>query len=351
MTAYTVLTVQGIGEVEPGADLATVLLGGRLEGERGQRGGGGLRDGDLVVITSKVVSKAEGRVVAGDREALLPAETDRVVARRGPTTIVRTRHGLIMAAAGIDASNTPPGTAVLLPVDPDASARRVRARLLEAAAVNVGVILSDTSGRAWRQGQTDIAIGASGVVVLDDHAGRTDAYGNALVVTAPAVADEVAAAADLATGKVSGTPFAVVRGLASRVLPPGEDGPGAAALIRPQREDLFGLGAREAVVCAVSGESPQGFGATAEAREVAAALERALPVAEPRIAPDGTSLTVRIPTDARRRGRQEALLEVVVHAHGWVCAEAEPHSDAEPGSDAGADADAADRRRCRPSAP
>jgi coenzyme F420-0:L-glutamate ligase / coenzyme F420-1:gamma-L-glutamate ligase len=207
---------------------------------------------------------------------VLPGETARVVARRGPTTIVRNRLGLTMAAAGIDASNVPLGTLALLPLDPDASARSLR----RALAPNVAVVVTDTAGRAWRTGQTDIAIGAAGLRVLDDHAGRTDPYGNPLVVTAPAVADELAGLAELVSGKLGARPFAVVRGRADLVLPRGEDGPGAVALQRGEGEDLFGYGAREAVVRALAGDPADRapFGAPAATAEVADAVRRALGV-------------------------------------------------------------------------
>ena len=189
-------------EVRPGDDLA------RLVAEAAD-----LRDGDVVVVTSKVVSKAEGQVVQAERDAVIESETARVVARRGPTTIARTRQGLTLAAAGVDASNTEPGTVVLLPEDPDGSARLLRARLLALSGRNVAVVVSDTAGRPWREGQTDIAIGCAGLLPLEDHAGRSDPHGNLLEVTAPAVGDEVASAADLVKGKVAGRPVAVVRGL------------------------------------------------------------------------------------------------------------------------------------------
>jgi coenzyme F420-0:L-glutamate ligase / coenzyme F420-1:gamma-L-glutamate ligase len=209
-----------------------------------------LNDGDIVLVTSKVVSKAEGRLVDEDRQSAIGRETRRVVARRGATVIAETRHGLVMAAAGVDASNTPSGTALTLPLDPDRSARALRRGVYEATGRNIGVIVTDTAGRAWRLGQTDLAIGCAGLPPLVDLAGTRDTHGNALLVTAPALADELAAAADLVQGKTSGRPVAVVSGLENLVLPPGEDGPGAVALVRPPADDLFGLGAREAVVAA-----------------------------------------------------------------------------------------------------
>ena len=202
----------GAPEIGAGDDLAAVFLG--------LVGADGLADGDVVVVTSKVVAKAEGQVREGGRDQAIADETVRVVARRGPTTIVRTRHGLTLAAAGVDASNVAQGHVVLLPSDPDASARALRRRLHELTGRVVGVVVTDTAGRAWREGQTDIAIGAAGLRVLESFAGRTDSHGNPLAVTAPAVADEIAGAAELAQGKLAGRPFAVVRGR-SRPRPAG----------------------------------------------------------------------------------------------------------------------------------
>jgi coenzyme F420-0:L-glutamate ligase/coenzyme F420-1:gamma-L-glutamate ligase len=212
-----------------------------------------------------------------------------------------------MAAAGVDASNVEPGSVLLLPVDPDGTARALRSAVAERAGVNVGVVVTDTAGRAWRTGQTDIAIGAAGIVVLDDHAGRTDPHGNELAVTAPALADELAGVAELAQGKLSGRPFALVRGRADLVLPPGDDGPGAAALIRPEGEDLFGYGAREAVVRALAGDPADRppFGAPAAAEELADAVARVLGVA-PTV--DGDVLRVR----------PDPRLAALAFAHGWV---------------------------------
>jgi len=265
ISALQVWAPEGVPEVEAGADLAALLLAVSE-----------IADGDIVVVTSKVVSKAEGRVVEGERDEWLAAETERVLARRAGTAIVRHRLGLTLAAAGIDASNVAPGRLVLLPVDPDASAARLRADLLAATGHNVGVIVTDTLGRAWRVGQTDVAIGAAGLQVAIDHEGQIDAYGNPLAVTLPAVADEIAGAAELAQGKLTGRPFAVLRGRADLVLPAGEAGPGAASLVRPEGGDFFGYGAREAVVQALLG-APEGqppFGAPAPLDELEAALAR-----------------------------------------------------------------------------
>lgn len=220
----------GIGEVRTGDDVAALVAGAEP----------GLADGDIVVVTSKIVSKAEGRVVRGDREEAIDAESVRVVARRGRTRIVENRQGLVLAAAGVDASNTEPGTVVLLPEDPDASARAIRAGLRERAGVNVGVIVSDTLGRAWRTGQIDTAIGAAGVVPVADLRGQADRHGNVLEVTEPAVADEIAGLGDLVKGKLAHVPVAVVRGLPALVL--NDDGPGARALIRPGDADMFRIG-------------------------------------------------------------------------------------------------------------
>jgi len=236
-------------EVAAGDDLAA-LVAGACE----------LANGDIVVVTSKVVSKAEGRVVTGDRDELIAAETARVVARRGRTVIAETTHGLVLAAAGVDASNVAAGAVVLLPRDPDDSARRLRDDLLARTGANVAVVITDTAGRAWRIGQTDIAIGCAGLAVVVDYAGHTDPHGNVLSVTAPAVADELAGAGDLVKQKTSGRPLAVVRGLAERVCAPGEHGRGAVTLQRPAALDMFGLGVREAAVAAVLRSDPEALG-------------------------------------------------------------------------------------------
>lgn len=293
----SVLAPDGVPEITAGTDLAAVLLP-LLD----------LADGDVLVVTSKVVSKAEGRVVAGERDDWIAAETRRLVALRGATRIVRNRLGLTMAAAGIDASNVAAGSVVLLPEDPDASARALRRAIAERTGANVAVVVTDTAGRAWREGQTDIAIGAAGLRVLESFAGRVDAHGNQLAVTAPAVADEIAGAVELAQGKLGARPCAVVRGRADLVLPAGEDGPGAVALIRPEGADLFGYGAREAVVRAVGGDPRDRapFGSAVTAEELAGALRRA-----------GLEASVDAADAVRCDSERRAAVDIVAFAHGW----------------------------------
>lgn len=254
-----VLAVDGVGEVEAGTDLADLVLTHAS-----------LQDGDVVVITSKVVSKAQGLATTEPKDSVIAANTDRLVARRGATRIVRTHHGLTLAAAGVDASNVAPGVVLPLPPDPDGAAREIRAGIRERSGVRVAVVISDTAGRAWRVGQTDIAIGCAGLAPFQSFAGRDDVYGNPLVVTSPAVADEAAGAAELATGKLGQRPIAIIRGLDPRLLL-DDDGPGAAALVREEHGDLFGLGAREAALAALGGRPVRGFSALTE--EEAAELD------------------------------------------------------------------------------
>lgn len=300
-----VLSPAGLGEVRAGDDLAAVVAGLCDD----------LRDGDVVVVTSKVVSKAEGRVRTGDREEAITEETVRVVARRGGTRIVRNRLGLTMAAAGIDASNVEAGSIVLLPEDPDASARALRTRLADLTGRNVAVVVTDTAGRAWRHGQTDIAVGVAGLLVAEDFNGRTDPYGNPLAVTLTAVADEVASAAELSQGKLTARPVAVVRGRADLVLAPGEHGAGARSLVREEGTDLFGYGAREAVVRAVAGSEDDRlpFGSPATPDEVVDAVARALPGSTPGAEAaenGGLALTLALT-------RSFDALTAVLFAHGW----------------------------------
>ncbi|WP_018348028.1 coenzyme F420-0:L-glutamate ligase [Longispora albida] len=240
-----ILPVTGIGDVTPDADLAA-LIGDAAPW---------LADGDILVVTSKIVSKAEGRLVqvpldGPEREAIkaeiLAAETARMVARRAKIKIVQTHHGFVMNNAGIDESNVDRSTMVLLPQDPDASARALRAGLAKRG-LDVAVVVTDTMGRPWRNGLADFAIGSAGIHPLRDHRGETDAYGNELHVTQMAVADELAAAAELVKGKVDQVPVAVVRGLSYT------DGPGVTeVLVRDAEHDLFRLGTGEAQRSAVT---------------------------------------------------------------------------------------------------
>ncbi|MFC0602769.1 coenzyme F420-0:L-glutamate ligase [Streptomyces palmae] len=235
---YRVWALPGLPEVCAGDDLGKLIADAATA-----EGLPGLTDGDVLLVTSKIVSKAEGRVLrADDREAAIDAETVRVVARRGPMRIVESRHGFVMAAAGVDASNTPAGTVLLLPEDPDLSARRIRDALRRTLGVTVGVIVTDTFGRPWRTGVTDVAIGAAGVRVLDDLRGGTDSHGNPLQVTIVATADELAAAGDLVKGKADGMPVAVVRGLA-RVVRGVADGAGGAGALGAGSDGAGSLGA------------------------------------------------------------------------------------------------------------
>jgi coenzyme F420-0:L-glutamate ligase / coenzyme F420-1:gamma-L-glutamate ligase len=231
-----ILPVSGVGEVAPGTDLGDLIANAT------RANGPELQDGDVVVVTQKVVSKSEGRVVELDHDdpaakaALVERESVRVLRRRGELIISETRHGFVCANAGVDLSNVAEGTAALLPGDPDRSARRVRAGLQRALGVAVGVVVSDTFGRPWRRGVTDVAIGCAGVAGVVDLRGRPDAGGRELVATEICVADEIASAAELVMGKDRGVPVAVVRGLASDWLRPGDV---RSEIIRPPAEDLF----------------------------------------------------------------------------------------------------------------
>ncbi|MFT4050698.1 MAG: coenzyme F420-0:L-glutamate ligase [Microbacterium sp.] len=258
--ALEIWALSGIPEVVPGDDLVALIA---------QASAGQLRDGDILVVTSKIVSKAEGRYLPeAQRSAAIDRESVRIVAEdaSGTVRIVESRLGIVAAAAGVDASNTPPGLILLLPEDPDASARRLAEGLHAQTGAHIGVIVSDTLGRAWRDGQTDTAIGAAGVAVFEQLRGQTDAAGKPLLVTLPCVADELAAAADLVKRKASGCPVAVIRGRGDLV---GDLAlPGARSIVRPPERDLFRLGAREAYA--------QGY-AAGFAAGAAAAQARATP--------------------------------------------------------------------------
>jgi len=245
-----VVGLPGMPEFGPGDDLIEALAL-QCRAVRWPDGSRGLRDGDAVAVSSKVVSKVEGRIVrADDREQAITDETVAEVAsmtRDGRTTrIVRTRHGLVMAAAGVDASNTAVGTVLLLPEDPDASAARIREGLLSSLGLEeLGVLITDTAGRAWREGVTDIAIGAAGLATLTDLRGTGDNHGRALDSTVVATADEMAAATELTRPKSAAVAAAVLRGDAVRAAVGGSHG-SASDLIRTPAHDLFTLGTAEA---------------------------------------------------------------------------------------------------------
>ena len=240
--------VPGIPEVPAGADLVA-LIGDAIAASAADDPEAALRDGDILIVTSKIVSKAEGmQVPAADRDRAIAEDTVRIVAERvhpgGVMRIVETRQGLIMAAAGIDMSNVPDGVALRLPRDPDASAKALCAGLRARFGVTLGLIITDTFGRPWRIGQTDVAIGAAGLILADDLRGGVDANGRPLDVTVAVLADELAGAADLVKGKASGLPVAVARGMARLVT--GLDAPGARSLVRGVDDDMFRFGSAEA---------------------------------------------------------------------------------------------------------
>jgi coenzyme F420-0:L-glutamate ligase/coenzyme F420-1:gamma-L-glutamate ligase len=228
----TLIPVTGIGEVRPGDVVADLIAAAEVA----------LVDGDVVVVTQKIVSKAEGRLVDVDpddlaaRRALVESESVRILRRRGDLIISETRHGFVCANAGVDLSNVEVGKAALLPVDPDRSARRIRDGLRARLGVEVGVIVSDTFGRAWRQGLTDVAIGCAGVAAIVDLRGTKDGQGRELQVTEVAVADELASAAELVMGKARGVPAALVRGVDPAWL---RESSVRDELVRPPSEDLF----------------------------------------------------------------------------------------------------------------
>jgi coenzyme F420-0:L-glutamate ligase/coenzyme F420-1:gamma-L-glutamate ligase len=226
-----VIPLEGIAEIRPEDDLAAVIL------DAIAAGGEELRTRDVLVVTHKVVSKAEGRVVEVIDEAayrrLVEDEAASILRRRGDLVITTTRHGFICANAGVDRSNTEAGTAVLLPIDPDRSAHRLRTLIERATGASIAVVVTDTFGRPWRQGLVDVAIGVSGLPAILDLRGTVDGSGNVLEVTEVAIIDEIAAAADLVMGKADRIPAAIVRGL-------DLSGNGQATdLVRPADEDLF----------------------------------------------------------------------------------------------------------------
>jgi coenzyme F420-0:L-glutamate ligase/coenzyme F420-1:gamma-L-glutamate ligase len=228
--------VTGIGEIRPGDQVGDVIVAACGEAPNGP-----LVDGDVLVVTQKIVSKAEGRLVDIDpddprsHKRLVEDEAVRVVRRRGDLIITETRHGFICANSGIDLSNVERGQAALLPLDSDRSARRIRDIVRARCGVEVGVIVSDTFGRPWRRGLTDVAIGVAGIAAVVDLRGTADALGREMQVTEVAVADELASAAEMVMGKSSGIPVAVVRGVDRTWLRDAS----ISELIRPASEDLF----------------------------------------------------------------------------------------------------------------
>lgn len=234
MSALTIMPMTDIPEITDGDVLAVVIANSEL--------GAGLQEGDVVVVTQKIVSKAEGRMVPVDpldpasRLAVIEAEAVRVLRRRGELLITETASGFVCANAGVDLSNVDDGFAALLPVDADRSARRIRDGLEARLGVRVGVIISDTFGRPWRNGVCDVAIGCAGIAGVVDLRGTRDANGRELHATEVAVADELAAAAELVMGKASGVPVAVIRGVEPSWL---RDGSVAGEIVRRPAEDLF----------------------------------------------------------------------------------------------------------------
>ncbi|MEO6956674.1 MAG: coenzyme F420-0:L-glutamate ligase [Antricoccus sp.] len=246
-TEIVIRPVLGLPDFAPGDDLTGAILQNVPD----------LRDGDVLVVTSKAVSKCEGRLVRQDtgpdaRATALREQTMAVVAQRGPTTIVRNRLGLTMAAAGIDASNVTDGFIALLPEDPDASAREIRRVVEQRRGIDVAVLITDTVGRPWREGLVDIAIGAAGMEALRDLRGTVDTHGRPLAVTALAQIDEIASASELVRGKLAEVPAAVVRGVPWRPAVEGDTG-GARQLVRPHDSDMFALGCRDVVPATASG--------------------------------------------------------------------------------------------------
>ena len=229
--ALSIVAVEGLPEIRPGDPLGE-MVAAAFE----------LEDGDVVVVTQKIVSKAEGRIVAIDhrdpeaKRHLAESESVRILRRRGELVIAETRHGFICANAGVDLSNVEDGYAVLLPVDPDRSARRIRDHIAAACGARVGVIVSDTFGRVWRKGLTDVAIGTAGIAAVLDLRGEPDALGRELLVTEVCIADELAGAAELVMGKSSGLPVAVVRGVDPAWL---RESSVHDEVVRPADEDFF----------------------------------------------------------------------------------------------------------------
>lgn len=296
-----ILPLRGLPEVRPGDDLAAMIADAATEL--------GLEDDDVVAVTQKVVSKAEGRLVdaAGGKEPWVERESRRVLARRGDLVIAETKHGLVCANAGVDASNVPDGFLALLPEDPDASAERIRTALDERAGVRTGVVITDTFGRPWRRGLVEVAIGCAGFPALLDLRGTKDGHGRVLETTVLALADEVASAAGLVMGKADGVPAAVVRGIRAEA-PPGA----AAEIVRPPDEDLF----RSSPLSAISARrTVREFGEGTVPREavveaVAAALTAPVPHGSRHRARPWTWVVLESP------GAKRSLLDAMAAA--WV---------------------------------
>jgi coenzyme F420-0:L-glutamate ligase/coenzyme F420-1:gamma-L-glutamate ligase len=237
MSRLTVFGIEGIGEIRPGDDLAGIIASAAAAGD-----GTALAEGDAVVVTQKIVSKAEDRLVPIDpndplsHKPLVERESLRILRRRGDLIISETEHGFVCANAGIDLSNVERGYAALLPVDSDRSARRIRDGLRAKAGVEVGVVVSDTFGRPWRRGVTDVAIGSAGLAAVVDLRGTADALGREMQVTEVAIVDEIASAAELVMGKARNLPVAVVRGLDPSWFRTGSV---RDEIVRHPSEDLF----------------------------------------------------------------------------------------------------------------
>lgn len=306
---YVVRAIAGLPDFRPGDDLAAAICAAAPW----------LEDGDIVAVTSKAVSKAEGRLVptgtAEDarvraRQDAIDSETEAVVAQRGGVRIVRTRQGMTMAAAGVDASNVNADEIALLPVDSDASARRIRAGIREHAGADVAVVVTDTVGRPWRAGLVDISLGSAGIAPLRDLRGSVDTHGHPLAVTALAQVDEIASASELVRGKLGRIAAAVIRGI------PWQDGdpavPGSASLIRPTDEDMFCLGARDVVPAARSARPSLD---AADPQRVADALGRLQPSSVVEAGAEGTTVTVRC-GDSYELGQFVGQLLVALRAEG-----------------------------------
>lgn len=317
-----ILPVIGIGDVVEGDDLAELIAGAAPW----------LRDGDVLVVTSKIVSKAEGRLVhvpddepqrLAVREDILAAETARTVAQRGNTRIVQTHHGFVMASAGIDASNVDASQLVLLPKDPDASARDLRATLRQRHGADVAVIISDTMGRPWRNGLTDVALGVAGMSAIRDHRGEIDPYGNELQLTQMAVVDELAGAGELVKGKCDQVPVAVIRGYPHAVLP--EDGPGAAVLVRDATQDLFSLGTAEARAAGLLAAATLADGIGSEPADPIAVMRAITAVGQ--VVAHGTHFTL-ISDDSVRAKLAATIADWPAGASGLILCEVNDRNDA-----------------------